>query len=81
MERDRPGPVLLADTYLAPREAVPPMRAALEKALALDPTSAAAHALNGSLHFVYLREYPAAEQEFLRAIALDSTTPFAGDYG
>ncbi len=39
----------LADTYLAPRAAVPPMRAAIDKALALDPTSAWAHALHGSL--------------------------------
>jgi tetratricopeptide (TPR) repeat protein len=71
----------LADTYLAPREAAPPMRAAVEKALALDPMSAPAHALHGSMLQVYARDYPAAEREFLRAIALDSTTPFAGDYG
>jgi eukaryotic-like serine/threonine-protein kinase len=71
----------LADTYLAPRVAVPPMRAAVEKALALDPRSAAAHALHGSLLFVYVRDYPAAEREFIQATALDSTTPFAGDYG
>jgi eukaryotic-like serine/threonine-protein kinase len=71
----------LADTYMAPRQAVPPMRAALEKALALDPTSAAAHALRGSLLATYLRDFAAAEPEYLRAIALDSTTPFGGDYG
>jgi eukaryotic-like serine/threonine-protein kinase len=71
----------LADTYIAPRQAVPPMRAALEKALALDPTSAAAHALRGSLLATYLRDFAAAEPEYLRALALDSTTPFGGDYG
>ena len=71
----------LADTYMAPRQAVPPMRAALEKALALDPTSAPAHALHGSLLATYLRDFAAAEPEYLRAIALDSTTPFGGDYG
>jgi tetratricopeptide (TPR) repeat protein len=71
----------LADTYLAPRAAVPPMRAALDKALALDPSSAAAHALYGSLFGTYLRDDPAAEREYLRAIALDSTTAFGGDYG
>jgi len=71
----------LADTYIAPRQAVPPMRAALEKALALDATSAAAHALLGSLFATYLRDFAAAEPEYLRAIALDSTTPFGGDYG
>jgi tetratricopeptide (TPR) repeat protein len=71
----------LADTYLAPRAAVPPMRAAIDKALALDPTSAWAHALNGSLLNAYVRDYPAAEREYLKATALDSTSPFAGDYG
>jgi TolB-like protein len=71
----------LADTYLAPRAAVPPMQAAVDKALALDPESAAAHALHASLLGTYLRDYPAAEQEYLRAIALDSTTTFGGDYG
>jgi eukaryotic-like serine/threonine-protein kinase len=71
----------LADTYIAPRQAVPPMRAALEKALALDPASAAAHALLGSLFATYLRDFAAAEPEYLRALALDSTTPFGGDYG
>ncbi|MEO8636578.1 MAG: protein kinase [Gemmatimonadales bacterium] len=71
----------LADTYLAPRVAVPPMRAAIEKALTLDPASAWAHALKGSLLGSYLRDYPAAEREYLKAIALDSTSIFAGDYG
>ena len=71
----------LADTYIAPRQAVPPMGAALDKALALDPTSAPAHALRGSLLATYLRDFAAAEPEYLRAIALDSTTPFGGDYG
>ncbi|HEX3275380.1 MAG TPA: serine/threonine-protein kinase, partial [Gemmatimonadales bacterium] len=51
----------LADSYLAPRAAVPPMQAALDQALALDPTSAPAHALRGSLLATYLRQYPAAE--------------------
>ena len=71
----------LADTWLPPRVTVPPMRAAIEKALALDPTSAWAHALNGSLLTSYVRDYPAGEREYLRATALDSTTTFAGDYG
>ena len=71
----------LADTYLAPRAAVPPMREAIEKALALDPTSAWAHALKGSLLSAYLRDYPAAEREYLTAAALDSTAPIVSDYG
>ncbi len=75
------GWFFLADTYLAPRAAVPPMRAAIDKALALDPTSAWAHALRGSLLSSYVRDYTAGEREYLAAIALDSTTAFAGDYG
>ena len=71
----------LADTYLAPRAAVPPMRAAIEKALALDPGSAWAHGLKGSLLSAYLRDYPAAEREYLTATTLDSTSTLAGDYG
>jgi serine/threonine-protein kinase len=71
----------LADTYLAPRATVPSMRAAVDKALALDPTSAWAHALNAALLSTYLHDLAAGEQEFLRAIALDSTAPLAGDYG
>jgi TolB-like protein/tRNA A-37 threonylcarbamoyl transferase component Bud32 len=70
----------LADAILAPRAIVAPMRAAIDKALALDPTSAWAHALKGSLLQGYAREYPAAEREFLTAIALDSTSAAAGDY-
>ena len=57
------------------------MRAAIDKALALDPTSAWAHALNGSLLNTYVRDYPAGEREYLKATALDSTATFAGDYG
>jgi TolB-like protein/tRNA A-37 threonylcarbamoyl transferase component Bud32/Tfp pilus assembly protein PilF len=75
------GWFFLADTYLAPRAAVPPMRAAIDKALALDPTSAWAHALKGSLLSTYVRDYLAGEREYLTATALDSTTTFAGDYG
>ncbi len=75
------GWFFLADTWLAPRATLPPMRAAIEKALALDPTSAWAHALKGSLLSAYLLDFPAAEREYLTATALDSTAPLAGDYG
>jgi hypothetical protein len=50
-------------------------------ALALDPNSAWAHALNGSLLATYVRDYPAGEREYLKAIALDSTTALGGAYG
>ncbi len=67
---------------MAPRAAVPPMRAAIEKALALDPASAWAHAPQGQpAQPPTSATTPPREREYLRAIALDSTTPFAGDYG
>lgn len=71
----------LADTYLAPRVALPPMRAAVDKALALDPVSAWAHALKGALLTAYVHDFAAAEREFVTATALDSTSPLAGEYG
>jgi Predicted integral membrane protein len=70
----------LADTYLAPRAAVPPMRAAIDKALVLDSTSAWAHALRASLLSAYLLDFPAAEKEYEIATALDSTAPLVGDH-
>jgi serine/threonine-protein kinase len=70
----------LADTYLAPRAAVPPMRAAIEKALVLDSTSAWAHALRASLLNAYLLDFTAAEKEYQIAAALDSTAPLVGDH-
>jgi len=68
----------LADAYLMlgawsvlePRDAYPRAQAAAERASALDPSLAEPHATLGYLNTVYTRDWPRAEQEFRRALAL-----------
>jgi serine/threonine-protein kinase len=72
---------MIADSYMAPRAAIPPMRTAIDRALALDPASAEAHALKGVLLGTYMGERPAAEIEYKAALALDSTSHLASEYG
>ena len=63
--------VLLPDyTSRPPREYFPQARAAAEKALALDPASADAHAVLGLVNS-YTRQYQQAEDEFKRALELN----------
>src|SRR5213083_1955374 len=62
---------LTASTYLRPREGMPKARAAVIKALALDPTLADAHASLGDQLCVYDWDASAAERELRRAIELN----------
>src|SRR5438876_7280242 len=62
---------LTASTYLGPREGMPKARAAVLKALALEPTLAEAHASLGDQLCVYDWDAPAAERELRRAIELN----------
>src|SRR5204863_261879 len=62
---------LTASTYLRPREGMPKARAAVLKALALDPTLADAHASLGDQLCVYDWDASAAERELRRAIELN----------
>ncbi len=55
-----------------PSEAIPRVRAAVEKALALDDQLAAAHASLGIVQWRYDWNYAEAERSFKRAIALDN---------
>src|SRR5256885_681891 len=57
-----------ASTYLRPRESMPKARAAVLKALALEPTLADAHASLGDQLCVYDWDASAAEREFRRAL-------------
>lgn len=68
--------VALADAYRAPNDLLPAMKAAAEKAVALDPTLAEAHAVLSIILVDYVRDFPAARREMDRAIALgpDSTS-------
>src|SRR5437667_443612 len=62
---------LTASTYLRSREGMPKARAAVLKALALDPTLADAHASLGDQLCVYDWDASAAERELRRAIELN----------
>ena len=63
--------ISLADAYRAPKELLPAMKGAAEKAVALSPDLAEAHAVLGEILLNYVRDYPAARHELERAIALD----------
>lgn len=58
-----------------PREAFPLARAAAQKALAIDDTIADAHGVLGWVDFWYDWDWPKAEKEFQRAIALNPNIP------
>jgi len=76
----------LADSYfslarnsavLSPKEAGAKARQAAEKAVALDPALAEAHASLGAIFQMFDWDYPRAEGEFRRAIELNPTYPNA----
>ena len=62
----------LADDFIAPKKAIPQIREAVAKALALDPLSADAYGQSGTLLFFYDRKFLDAEHELIRALQLDS---------
>jgi eukaryotic-like serine/threonine-protein kinase len=57
--------------HLAPKESFPRAREAAERALALDDTLAAAHCSRGYVRHYHDWDFPAAEADYRRAIALD----------
>ena len=61
----------LADAYRAPIDVLPSMKGAAEKAVALDPDMAEAHAYLGYILLAYQRDFPAARRELDKAIALN----------
>ena len=63
----------LADDFVSPREAVPPMRRAVQRALQLDPTSSYAHAMLGTQLLFYDYDIASAAREFDTALSLDSS--------
>ena len=71
---------LLADDFIPPREALPHIRPAVQRALELDPNSPEAHAQAGVLHYFYDWDLAAARREFETALALDSANATAGHY-
>ena len=59
------------NSFLAPSVAMPKAKAAIEKALALDDSSAEAHTSLAYIRLVNDWDWSGAEQEFKRALALD----------
>ena len=66
-----------ADVKYSPRDSMPRMKAATEKALQLDETLAEAHNSLAIVSYVYDWNWPTAEREFKRAIELDPNYVFA----
>jgi adenylate cyclase len=70
--------------YSAPTEAFPKAREAAESALRIDDHLAEAHTSLGFVHFLYERDWKAAEKELQRGIALNPGYPtghqFYADY-
>ena len=62
---------LLVDVYRAPIDLLPSMKAAAEKAVALDPNLAESHAYLSLILFSYQRDFAAAERELEKAVALN----------
>jgi serine/threonine-protein kinase len=57
-----------------PTEAMPAARAAATRALAIDSSLAPAHAALAQVHFLYDRDWPAADSAFQRAIAINPSS-------
>lgn len=63
----------LSDQFEPPRDVLPKMRVAAEKAVALDPSLAEAHASLGLVKMYQDRDWAGAENEFRQAISLNPT--------
>jgi adenylate cyclase len=66
--------------YVPPREGFPKAKAAAEKALAIDPNLAEAHASLGLVKFYYDWDWAGAEAEFKKALELNPGYPQAHQY-
>ena len=62
----------------APRKAFPSAKAAAERALEIDSTLSHAHATVGTVHFMYERDWSAAEAAFENANRVGPTSPELG---
>ena len=75
----------LADSYAllgvfgmrAPHEVFPMARAAVDKALSIDPDLAAAHSALGHIKMMYEHDWDGAAREYQRALQLDPALAFA----
>lgn len=65
--------------FVAPREAMPKAKAAVRRAIELDETVAEAHATLGVILALYDWDWAGAEQEFVRSIELNGSSPVSRD--
>ncbi len=63
--------MFLADAYRAPIDLLPVMKAAAEKAVALDPKLAESHAYLSYILMAYQRDFATAQREMQEAVALN----------
>ena len=63
--------IFLADAYRAPIDLLPVMKAAVEKAVALDPNLAEGHAYLSYILISYQRDFAAGKHELEKAVALN----------
>ncbi len=68
------------DWFAAPKEAMPKMRAAAEKALEIDPTLSEPHTFLADVAWMYDWNWSAADEEFKRALALDANSVVAHEF-
>ena len=68
------------DWFAAPRDAMPEMRAAAEKALQIDPTLSEAHTWLATVAWMYDWNWSAAKAGYERALALDAKSAVAHQY-
>ncbi|MBI3792635.1 MAG: protein kinase, partial [Gemmatimonadetes bacterium] len=68
----------LADDYVSPLEALPHLRPAVQRAMALEPNSAEANAQAGVMQLYYDWDPMAAARSFERALQIDSANLTAG---
>ena len=67
----------LADVKYSPKDSMPRMKSAAQRALQLDETLAEAHNSLAIVSYIYEWDWPTAEREFKRAIELDPNYVFA----
>ncbi len=68
------------DWFAAPKDAMPRMRAAAEKALQIDPTLSEPHTFLAGAAWSYDWNWSAAEKEYKRALALDANSVVAHQF-
>jgi adenylate cyclase len=68
------------DWFAAPKDAMPKMRAAAEKALQIDPTLSEAHSWLAAVAWMYDWNWSVAKEQYERALALDANSSVAHQY-